>query len=158
MPFLENGSKFPALSFKTVGGDTLELPDYLAGSYGVVLFYRGSWCPFCNTQLTQFSRAAEKFAEVGIKVVAASVDDEPTTTALVEKHKLAFPVGYGLDADEVAARTGAYVNPEPRYLHSTGFVLDPEGRIVTAVYSSGAIGRLLPDDVHGLVSYLRSKS
>lgn len=157
MPFLENGSKFPALSVSKVGGGNLELPDDLAGSYGVVLFYRGAWCPFCNTQLSQFSRAMEKFAAADINVVAASVDDEPTGATLVNKHKLAFPVGYGLDADDVAAKIGAYVNLEPRYLQSTGFVLDPEGRIVTAVYSSGAIGRLLPDDVYGLVSYLRSK-
>ena len=33
----------------------------------------------------------------------------------------------------------------------------PSGAIVTAVYSSGAIGRLVPDDVAGFVSYLKSK-
>jgi hypothetical protein len=41
------------------------------------------------------------------------------------------------------------------YLHSTGFVLDPAGDVVVSVYSSGAIGRLLPEDVIGLVRYLR---
>jgi len=39
------------------------------------------------------------------------------------------------------------------YLQSTGFVLDPHGKVV--VYSSGAIGRLAPDDVAGLVRYVR---
>jgi hypothetical protein len=51
--------------------------------------------------------------------------------------------------------TGAFVNPDPRYLQSTGFVLDPGGRVVVSVYSSGAIGRLVPDDALGLVRYLR---
>ena len=41
------------------------------------------------------------------------------------------------------------------YLQSTGFVLDPAGQVVVSVYSSGAIGRLVPDDVAGLVRYLR---
>ena len=41
------------------------------------------------------------------------------------------------------------------YLQSTGFVLDPAGEVVVSVYSSGAIGRLVPDDVAGLVRYLR---
>ena len=41
------------------------------------------------------------------------------------------------------------------YLQSTGFVLDPAGRVVVSVYSSGAIGRLVPEDVAGLVRYLR---
>jgi len=92
------------------------------------------------------------------KVAAMSVDDEGTTAVLVEKHRIHFPVGFGAAADAVAAATGAYVNAEPRYLQSTGFVLDPQGKIVTAVYSSGAIGRLVPEDVAGLVAYIKSKA
>jgi peroxiredoxin len=157
MPVLHNGARFPALTFSTVGGGELKLPSDLTGDYGVVLFYRGTWCPFCNAQLAAFSRAGERLTELGIKVVAISVDDEATSAALVEKHKLNFPIGYGAGAEQVAAAIGAYTNAEPRYLQSTGFVLDPEGRVVVAVYSSGAIGRLMPDDVLGLVKYLRSK-
>jgi hypothetical protein len=51
----------------------------------------------------------------------------------------------------VSAATGAVVDPGRGFLRSTGFVLDPEGRVVVSVYSTGAIGRLLPDDVKGLV-------
>ena len=40
-------------------------------------------------------------------------------------------------------------------MQSTGFVLDPGGRVVVSVYSSGAIGRLVPEDVTGLIRYLR---
>jgi hypothetical protein len=80
------------------------------------------------------------------------------TAALVEKHKLTFPVGYGADARAVAELTGAFVNPDPAYLQSTDFVLDPAGNVVVSVYSSGAIGRLVPDDVVGLVRYLREHS
>ncbi len=156
MPFLDNGSRFPFLSFPKVGGGELKLPGDLAGAYGVVLFYRGSWCPYCNAQLAAFSRAEPRLDEAGIKVAAVSVDDEATGTALVEKHRLSFPVGYGAEADQVAAAIGAYTHREPRYLQSTGFVLDPDGKIVTAVYSSGAIGRLVPEDVIGFVTYLRA--
>src|SRR3954447_25341166 len=31
----------------------------------------------------------------------------------------------------------------------------PEGRVIVSVYSSGAIGRLVPEDVIGLVTYVR---
>jgi hypothetical protein len=44
------------------------------------------------------------------------------------------------------------------YLQSTGFVLDPAGNVVVSAYSSGAIGRLVPEDVIGLVRYLREHS
>jgi hypothetical protein len=74
------------------------------------------------------------------QTLTLSVDDKATAAAQAEKH------------------TGAFVNPDPVYLQSTGFVLDPAGNVVVSVYSSGAIGRLVPDDVVGLVRYLREHS
>src|SRR5882724_1154836 len=106
MPALRNGDSFPILTMDAVGGGSISLPGDLSGSFGVVLIYRGSWCPYCNAQLAAFSRAAARFSELGIKVVALSVDDEATSAALVEKHRLVFPVGYGADADRIAAATG----------------------------------------------------
>ena len=155
MTLLDPGDRFPTLSVPLSGGDTLLLPDALAGGFGVVLFYRGAWCPYCNAQLRAFERAGQALRDNGIRVAALSVDDKETTAALVARHKLTFPVGYGADAASVAALTGAFVNPDPVYLQSAGFVLDPAGKVVVSVYSSGAIGRLVPDDVIGLVRYLR---
>jgi len=156
MPALQNGDSFPALTVNAVGGGHLSLPDDLGGSYGVVLFYRGAWCPYCNAQLAAFSRAADMFAEIGIKVAALSVDDLTTSMALVEKLRLRFPVGHSADAHAIGVLTGARVNPDPTYLQTTGFILDPGGRILLSVYSSGAIGRLLADDVAGFVRYVKA--
>ena len=158
MPLLNPGDPFPELTMRTSDDQTLSLPGAFAGDFAVVLFYRGSWCPYCNAQLRAFERASQALAEGGIRVAALSVDDQETTAALVEKHKLTFPVGYGADARAVAELTGAFVNPDPVYLQSTGFVVDPAGNVVVSVYSSGAIGRLVPDDVVGLVRYLREHS
>ncbi len=158
MPLLNPGHPFPPLTITTTDGRTLTLPDAFAGGFGVVLFYRGSWCPYCNAQLRAFERASQSLADNGIRVAALSVDDQETTAALAEKHKLTFPVGYGADARAVAGLTGAFVNPDPVYLQSAGFVLDPGGNVVVSVYSSGAIGRLVPDDVVGLVRYRREHS
>ncbi|HEX3840934.1 MAG TPA: peroxiredoxin family protein [Acidimicrobiales bacterium] len=155
MTLLNPGDQFPALTLALPGGHSLALPDALAGGFGIVLFYRGSWCPYCNAQLRAFQRASESLAEVGAKVIALSVDDEATTQELIAKHGLTFPVGHSADARAVAEATGAFVNDNPTYLQSTGFVLDPNGRVVVSVYSSGAIGRLVPDDVVGLIRYLR---
>lgn len=66
-----------------------------------------------------------------------SVDDEATTR------------------QTIAAASGAFVNDEPRYLQSTGLALDREGRVIVSVHSSGAIGRLVPDEVIGLIKYVR---
>jgi peroxiredoxin len=155
MPLLNPGDPFPRLTMNVVGGETLTVPDAFAGEFATVLFYRGSWCPYCNAQLRAFQRSGQALADAGIRVAALSVDDEAATAELVAKHGLTFPVGYGADAPAVAALTGAFSNPAPVFLQSTGFVLDPAGNVVVSVYSSGAIGRLVPDDVIGLVRYLR---
>ena len=111
-------------------------------------------CPYCNAQLRAFQRASQALAEVGAKVVALSVDDEATTAELIAKHRLTFPVGHSADAAAIADATGAFVDPDGEFLQSSGFVLDPAGRVVVSVYSSGAIGRLVPEDVVGLVRSL----
>ncbi|MGA7540488.1 MAG: peroxiredoxin family protein [Steroidobacteraceae bacterium] len=155
---LQNGELFPSLEIPAVGGGTILIPRSLRGSYGVVLIYRGAWCPYCQAQLGGFQRAGERLAEAGIKVVALSVDDEATTTRTIEKYKLRFPLGHSANADQIAALTGAYTNDAPRYLQSTGFLLGPDGRVLNAVYSSGPIGRLVAEDVIGMVTYLKSKA
>lgn len=88
-------------------------------------------------------------------MAALWVDDEKTTAEFIAKHGLTFPLGHTADARAVAGLTGAFVNEDPLFLQSTGFVLDPQGKVVVSVYSSGAIGRLVPEDVTGLVGYLR---
>jgi peroxiredoxin len=158
MALLQNGQIFPTFEISAAGGGTIVIPQSLRGSYGVVLFYRGAWCPYCQAQLGGFQRAGERLAAAGIKVVALSVDEEATTKATIDKYKLSFPVGHRADANRIAALTGAYTNREPLYLQSTGFLLDPEGRVLNAVYSSGPIGRLVAEDVIGMVTYLRSKT
>src|SRR6478752_3727929 len=111
-----------------------------------------------NAQLRAFQGDAEKLDGLDVKVVSLSVDDEDTARELIAKHGLTFPVGHGADAAAIHEATGAFVHADPLYLQSTGFVLDPDGNVVVSVYSSGAIGRLVPDDVLGLVRYLHEHS
>lgn len=153
---LQNGDRFPDLSIPTVGGGQIALPRDVEGFYSVILFYRGAWCPYCKAQLAAFARAHESLRSIGVKVVALSVDDAAVSTALVDRMRLNFPVGFGVNAAAIAAATGAYVAEGAAYLQSTGFVLGKSGRILTAVYSSGAIGRLVPDDVVGFVQYIET--
>ena len=154
MTLLHPGDPFPTLTLNQPGATTLSVPEVFDGGYGVVLFNRGSWCPYCNAQLRAFQRATESFAEVGARVVSLSVDDEATTAELIAKHGLTFPVGHSADAAAISAVTGAFIDPAGGFLQSTGFVLDPAGNVVVSVYSSGPIGRLVPEDVVGLIRYV----
>lgn len=156
MTLLKPGDRFPALALTTLDGE-LQLPRATGGEFGVVLFNRGAWCPYCVAQLRSFQRALPRLADVGASVAALWVDDETTTKEFVEKNSISFPIGYGADAAFLTEATGAFVNPDPVFLQSTGFILDADGVVLLSVYSSGAIGRLVPDDVIGMLQYLASQ-
>jgi hypothetical protein len=47
----------------------------------------------------------------------------------------------------MARATGAFINHDAPLFRSMGFVVDPAWRVVVSVYSGGAIGRLVPEDV-----------
>lgn len=156
---LQNGQIFPSLEIPAIGGGFLKLPGDLAGSYGVVLIYRGHWCPFCNEQMAAFASAFETLSQQGIKLVAFSIDDETATKEFIAKHSIPFAMGHSANIEAVIDATGAYESTFPtggRFLETTGFVLSPDGTVVTAVYSSRAIGRLVPSDVVRLVAFMRS--
>jgi peroxiredoxin len=132
MPLLHPGDTFPELVLKAPGGNIVKMPEAFAGEFGVLLFYPGSWCSCCNAQLLALQRAA-----VVLRAAALSVDDEAAVASVIAKHGLTFPIGFGADAHAVADLTGAFVNPDPVYLQSTWFVLDPHGRVAACLYSSG---------------------
>jgi peroxiredoxin len=158
MSGLANGTPFPTIELPAVGGGTLRLPDDLHGDWGVVLAYRGHWCPYCNAQLSAFQRALPSLSDEGIRVAAFSVDTEEQAAGTVQRHGITFRVGYGADAHALATALRSYVHEDPTYLESSGFVIDPTGTVAVAVYSSYAIGRLMPDDVRGVVRYLAQQN
>ncbi|GAN54617.1 redoxin [Tanticharoenia sakaeratensis NBRC 103193] len=158
---LKNGDMFPDLVIPKVGGDALRPANDLNGKYRIILIYRGYWCPFCNEQIAAFAQAADALSEAEIDVMAFSVDDEAASAAFAAKHHWPFPMGHSVDVETIVESTGAYDMRHPErghFLETTGFVLAPDGSIVNAVYSTRAIGRLVPGDVIRLVAFMRSLS
>lgn len=103
--------------------------------------------------MADFQEKIARFTEQNVAVVAASTETLEEATETVEKGKLSYPVGYGLDAKEFASRYGAFYSDDGTYLHATGFLIDPDGVVDIAVYSSGAIGRFTADDALQILKY-----
>ena len=159
---LDAGDLFPKLAFKLTDGSEIEAPKGFRHPWNVVLFNRGHWCPFCMAQLKSFQGGLSKLSAEGIGVLSASVDTLQKARETQASTGATFPIAYGLPMIETAAAIGAFYDPAPShtapYLQSTGFVLAPDGTIVVSVYSSGAIGRMVWQDVLGLVQYSKSAS
>lgn len=77
---------------------------------------------------------------------------------MVERHKLTYPVLFGLNAREIAATIGGYINEDPLYLHPSGFILRPNGSIVLLVQSSGPIGRLVAEDALRIIQHSQKQA
>lgn len=89
--------------------------------------------------------------------MAASVDSIEDAKRIVKDGQLTFPVAYGLDKEEVCSKTGAFYKEDKEFIHATGFLFNRKGTIIVASYSTGAIGRLNPQDCITLITYLQAK-
>jgi peroxiredoxin len=92
-----------------------------------------------------------------ITTVALSADSRATARQTVQDLHIPFAVGCEADVPQVARALECYTDPDMTFFQSTGFVLDPDGAILLALYSSGPIGRLGPADVLGFLSRRRHK-
>ncbi len=108
--------------------------------------------------MAAFDRAQDKLREEGISVVAASTDPIEKAKDTVNEHSLTLPVGYGLPVKETAATLGAFYEEKRGFLQATGFVIKPDKTIAVAQYSSGPIGRLVWQDILGLVQFYKKQA
>lgn len=88
------------------------------------------------------------FKDLGVKVLAASVDSVESVAKLKEGLHVGYPMFAEVDAAALAAATGAHIQEGDRtFTHATAFLIDPEGLITNAVYSTGPIGRFTASEV-----------
>ena len=99
----------------------------------------------------------QEFQSEQIVVIASSVDPIGKAREMVERIGITFPVGYGMNAEEISRITGAFYDKEKGFLHPTDFLIRPDNTIEVACYSSGAIGRFVAKDVLKLVKFYKSK-
>ena len=105
--------------------------------------------------MADFEEHLGALREIGAAVYALSVDPKDEAQKTVERHGLEYPVGFGLDGDEVVEKTGAYRDEEAGHLQATSFILR-DGRVMHATYSSGPLGRLRAENVVGFIRHAES--
>lgn len=89
---LNVGAKMPAFSLKDANGKSVSSDDLLKQSNLVVVFYRGSWCPFCNLYLKKLQQNMPSIKENGGNLVAVSVENPDNSLTVAKKNELDFTV------------------------------------------------------------------
>ncbi len=91
---------------------------------------------------------------MGISILAASVD--PLEKAAEVQQDVSFPIAYGVTREQ-ADSIGAWWEDRRAIIQPSEFVLNGNGKVLSATYSTGPVGRVDAGDALKLVKFLESK-
>jgi peroxiredoxin len=84
----------PSPSFELPDGDGMiwRSDDLLRSGPLAIVFYRGRWCAYCNTQLAALQEIHQQIAAAGASLIAISPQTQKHSYMTRDMHKLCFPV------------------------------------------------------------------
>ncbi len=87
---LKVGDKAPAFSLQNQQGESVSSEKLLEKGALVISFYRGVWCPYCNSDLAALENYHAKIKELGATLISISPQIPSYNQQIVEKQKLNF--------------------------------------------------------------------
>jgi peroxiredoxin len=97
---LRSGSTAPDFVLPNAHGAPVRLGTLLEQGPVVLVFYRGAWCPYCNTQLRGLQAVLDEIRLLGATLVAVSPQTPDASAAFVDDASLEL---------EVLSDVGSYV-------------------------------------------------
>ncbi len=123
---LAPGAAAPDAEVHDLQGQAVQLSALFSRGPTLLVFYRGGWCPYCNTQVRQLTEAAEQFSAHGVALIMISVDRPEAAATTEAAYDIPFPV---LSDSDLAAHRAYHVveqvGPED-YERLTGYGIDLE--------------------------------
>ena len=143
---IQLGDTAPDFTAETTEG-RLSLHDYLGDSWGLLFSHPADFTPVCTTELGEFARRKDDFAQRDVKLIGVSVDP-------VESHRrwsddIAETQGTGLNyplvGDEDHAVADLYGMIHPHALETatvrTVFVIGPDKKVKLTLTYPANVGR-----------------
>lgn len=90
-------SKAPDFKLKDQAGNEVSLKELRKKGSTVLIFYRGSWCPYCNKQLKALQDSLDFITRKGASLVAITPEAPEGTAAMATKTGATFPLLYDAD-------------------------------------------------------------
>lgn len=105
------GDRMPDGNLLDVAGQPTSLADTLGSRPGVIVFYRGAWCPYCNIALRTYqSQLVPALADRNIPLVAISPQTPDGSLSTKETKGLTFTV-LSDPGNQVAGQLGILTAP-----------------------------------------------
>lgn len=84
------GAQAPDATLRALDGSAISIKTALGGKPGVVIFYRGGWCPYCSTHLREIKTVEKDLKKLGYRTIAISPDRPEELAATAKKQDLAY--------------------------------------------------------------------
>ncbi|MBI3884546.1 MAG: AhpC/TSA family protein [Opitutae bacterium] len=96
------GATVPSVAVHSADGAELDLAAEVAGKPTLIVFYRGSWCPYCNKHLAALQELEPQLLALGYQILALSPDESAGLQAMKEKNHLNYRLlsDHGMKASE----------------------------------------------------------
>lgn len=125
------GEKLPDCNLVNEKGEVINLTEQIKKKNTVLVFYRGSWCPYCNLQLSGLATSEADIIKLGYQIIAVSPDDYTNLKPTVNKNK----VNYNL-----------YSDPDGKFIKDVGiaFTTSPKTKNYISKKTTGKTSEILP--------------
>lgn len=87
---LKAGDKAPEFTLSNQEGKKISLKDLISKGPAIITFYRGVWCPYCNTDLANLKRYTKEMATYKANMISISPQVQKYNQQIVEKQRLNF--------------------------------------------------------------------
>jgi len=101
---IEVGSTVPDVALTQADGSSIQLKDLIAAKKTVIVFYRGSWCPYCTRHLAALGQVEETLVKKGYQIIAISPDQPAKVSELSGTSEF----NYTLYSDSEMAASSAF--------------------------------------------------
>ncbi len=131
------GSQAPDVALRSLDGKDTTLWKQMASKPAILVFYRGGWCPYCNTQLSDLRLIAREVEALGYQVIAISPDRPEELSKTLTRDKLDYTLMSDSRADVLKAFGIAFHVDDETIKKYQGYGIDLEK-------SSGESHHVLP--------------
>jgi peroxiredoxin len=136
----EAGTAMPDGKLLDVRGEATSLEQVRAGRAAVVVFYRGAWCPFCNTALRVYEQELSSELEArGIALIAVSPQKPDGSLTMRESNQLSYTV-VSDPGSQIGAKLGIVTAPTDEVRHAQASL----GLDLSQVNADGTHGIVMP--------------
>jgi len=107
------GEKIPNVTLQDANGKTVATNEIL-NKKTVLIVYRGGWCPYCNSQLSDMQEIENQIIDLGYQIVAVSPDAPKFLKETLEKEKLNYSLYSDSDGTFAQAIGIAFKREKPK--------------------------------------------